>query len=1277
MAQGNQEAAIYLIENGVTFTPALAVEAGARKMFGVLSAAVQHGWDINQPYSVVQPPALRYAVPDYEVTKWFLDHGASPNARGRDDQTPLSFAIVEASIPTIQLLLDRGGDIHKGQLLHHAVRRPTPDRVQVLQWLWDLGIDKSAINKIQYQDFPVDYQLNKYSEIGTPLHDAVRYGHLDAVQWLIKHGADPMQIDPQRRLPLELAQARGQTEIADYLRPLSAGVPSTPRFADNPANRVETSEEQQQILINWYRKHEPEKVYMKDGQFHLRHKPQAQSIPSTGTTYLSFSSSAEVAQALKIDENQSKIDNTSVNPSMSIKDDISDISPSRDSFYPTPMATSAASSIRGDFESEKNHMLERDVPIPGNTYIIRSVSCGRLITLMNGRVVLEERGSLGSQNWTFVENDKGHLGLRNPASNQFMGHGGGENAVIICAVPHHESHEYIQDCNHDHDTDDDHNSLLDQSTAAMYDWTDFDSVFHSGADGFVDQKYVDAALTHRKELGDVLFFDRIWTAVKLKHPAKSYPPRSAADLRNLWAKVIKTEISEELKVSLLYYLVRDSRKPRIEAEFVRKTFMPAKFRIQVAGLWELDHCAFARALEYLTQPSLTPTFQDDILEALLKHPACDSSLAMAYYISVQPPLQTASSLYAYFGLLTSASLVQAFHFARRRPEHKALFEHLVLQTHAQAPGEARAAAAIQLISLPFSSEEETWFEESLLHGRAAKCNGAKDSVLMRRLARGRLSLEGNRAIDSYKVSTIAKLDYATYRGRHHGNGVTSWLGIRYAAPPVGSLRFAPPHDPGYQGNVNAYEHGNICLSTGRLSQTGASEDCLFLDVYAPSDADPSKPLPVYFFIQGGGFNENSNANYNGAGLIAASGHSIVVVTFNYRVGPYGFLASSEVVSSGSTATNNGLRDQVKALEWVNKYISLFGGDPNHVVIGGDSAGAASIGLLLTMNGGKETKLFHAAAAESVSFAPILTVDESQYQFDKLVQRSRCGSMDARTVISCLRQLSTKELQLHSRAISYPSLGPDYNPPLFMWNPVLDNDLIHDYTYRAFNTGAFQHIPVIFGDDTNGGTVFAPRWTNSLTRSNQFLLEHFPDLTAAHLSTINDMYPIHGRPHFARSGRWWRRTADAYGEMRYMCPNLFIATAFATHAPETPFWSYRWNVEDARQMEEGYGVPHVFSHSFNLGRNAWVVPVVQGYWTRFITDLDPNGGHASENENGDHDTKHWHQWAATDGSPAAEGPAWGQRMRFDGNEDDMGMETIDQDLRERCEYWWSIGVQLRQ
>lgn len=116
------------------------------------------------------------------------------------------------------------------------------------------------------------------------------------------------------------------------------------------------------------------------------------------------------------------------------------------------------------------------------------------------------------------------------------------------------------------------------------------------------------------------------------------------------------------------------------------------------------------------------------------------------------------------------------------------------------------------------------------------------------------------------------------------------------------------------------QHGLLCLATNVNHTTDSTaEDCLFLDVYAPSSATDTSKLPVYFFIQGGGYNSNSNANYNGAGLIKASHDNIVVVNFNYRVGPWGFLAGREVLAGGSV--NNGVKDVIMALDWVKKYIS--------------------------------------------------------------------------------------------------------------------------------------------------------------------------------------------------------------------------------------------------------------------------------------------------------------------------------------------------------------------
>jgi carboxylesterase type B len=111
----------------------------------------------------------------------------------------------------------------------------------------------------------------------------------------------------------------------------------------------------------------------------------------------------------------------------------------------------------------------------------------------------------------------------------------------------------------------------------------------------------------------------------------------------------------------------------------------------------------------------------------------------------------------------------------------------------------------------------------------------------------------------------------------------------------------------------------LCISTGVYPiPSNQSEDCLYADVYAPTNVTNTTTLPVFVWIQGGGFNELTNANYDGTGLIEASDFNIVVVTFNYRVGPYGFLASQEVEQSGGL--NNGLKDMIKLLQWVQKYI---------------------------------------------------------------------------------------------------------------------------------------------------------------------------------------------------------------------------------------------------------------------------------------------------------------------------------------------------------------------
>lgn len=239
---------------------------------------------------------------------------------------------------------------------------------------------------------------------------------------------------------------------------------------------------------------------------------------------------------------------------------------------------------------------------------------------------------------------------------------------------------------------------------------------------------------------------------------------------------------------------------------------------------------------------------------------------------------------------------------------------------------------------------------------------------------------------------------------------------------------------------------------------GQSEDCLFADVYAPSNAGNSSHLPVYVFIQGGGFNDNSGTN-NGRALLRASNLGIVIVTFNYRVGPFGFLASKEVQKNGSL--NNGLKDQRQMLFWIQRHIRQFGGDPGHVVLGGASAGAASVTLQSIAYGGRNDGLFHAIAAESQSFAALRTVSESQYQYDQLVDRTGCRAEKTgnSNTLACLRGLKIGTLDKYNIKTQFPGAS---ELPLFAYNPTLDFDFIQDYPLNLFESGHFIKVPAIYG-----------------------------------------------------------------------------------------------------------------------------------------------------------------------------------------------------------------------
>lgn len=343
-------------------------------------------------------------------------------------------------------------------------------------------------------------------------------------------------------------------------------------------------------------------------------------------------------------------------------------------------------------------------------------------------------------------------------------------------------------------------------------------------------------------------------------------------------------------------------------------------------------------------------------------------------------------------------------------------------------------------------------------------------------------------------------------------------------------------------------------------------------------------------------------------------------------------------------------------------------DPDHVVLGGDSAGAASLSLHLIAYGGRDDGLFHAAAAESVSFATVYTDAESQWQYDNLAIRLGCVGKET---LACLRNKTAVEIQDVNYNIPFPGAAA---PPLYMYNPVIDGDFLQDLTYTAFQEGNFVKVPVIFGDDTNGGTVFVPSNTSTLQQSNMFIKNQFPFVTLADFGTINELYP-NPNDTCPNVGCYWRQASNVYGEMRYMCPGLNISSNFVQHGVASS-WAYRWNVEDPTDIAEGLGVQHtvelnaVFGPENTNGEspasyypgqlNADAVTVAQGYWTSFIRSYDPNTHRVDG-------SAEWVRWNDT---------AKGRLLFSTGGE--TGMENlVGTDLEERCEFWYSIGVDIRQ
>ena len=394
------------------------------------------------------------------------------------------------------------------------------------------------------------------------------------------------------------------------------------------------------------------------------------------------------------------------------------------------------------------------------------------------------------------------------------------------------------------------------------------------------------------------------------------------------------------------------------------------------------------------------------------------------------------------------------------------------------------------------------------------------------------SLEGGGA----PTGPTVKLTNGTVAGTA-SNGIATFLGIPYAAPPIGSLRFRKPAPhASWSGVRDATARGNTCvMGSGKQG----SEDCLVLNVFTPLSSFEERGAakrPVLFYIHGGGFVEGS-ATTSGENLSQLSGQ--VVVAIQYRLGALGFL------STEAPPPNLGLEDQLFALRWVNENAAAFGGDADSVMIFGCSAGGASVaGLLISP---AATGLYHAAGIESPGGHQGWMGDKKRSDDDWMdaalnlnnseALAKQLGCAGGRSDVGCLQALDVSTLYAASSALRLA--------------PSLVVDGAQSYPLREIRQGRWSGVPVIVGGqscESCGGAfaAFGPP-TAPVSRAHfraALVSQGFSGVDGSGVGpdTLEEWYAHR----IAREGRW-RTFARILSDSGHACSSALHAEALATSA----------------------------------------------------------------------------------------------------------------------------------
>lgn len=502
------------------------------------------------------------------------------------------------------------------------------------------------------------------------------------------------------------------------------------------------------------------------------------------------------------------------------------------------------------------------------------------------------------------------------------------------------------------------------------------------------------------------------------------------------------------------------------------------------------------------------------------------------------------------------------------------------------------------------------------------------------------------------------------------DGVSVFLGIPYAAPPVGKLRWQPPAPVAHYGHLDATQYAPSCEVTESQSFGGPvreSEDCLYLNVFTtnPHASNHGKGMPVIVWLPGGGNVEGESTDYDGSKLATggALGTPTVVVTINYRLGLFGFLSEQHLNAEGHVWGNYGILDQQAALRWVQRNIAQFGGDPDRVALGGQSAGAVDTGANVLSPAAYG--LFNRAIFQSSlpAFTGLPTAATALARGNAFAAAVGCSSS------ACLRGLSTARiLQIQGTAkgnLIDPTINQTYTV-----GPFVDGIVIPHQPETAFTTGQYNHMPTMSGtvkDENNFGEAI----TEYFTGPPQVAVTpaQYAASTSAAVQAVYPLSAYGNNPQIAQ---------DRSGTDSTKCQTLHVLNLWASAIP-----TYAYDFTYSNAPFNFPQMPNAFSPTGHFQALAYHTADIQFLFQNFSggilgVNLDQESGQPRELQGAEVTLSNqliaaWTNFAAT-GNPNGPGtPKWAKYKANSGPFLRQDIPVSDESVTQyrtnyKCDFW---------